>query len=111
MEGIAAGMQQLHQHTPVGVVDGIGDLTVLAGECTRHLRAARRETARAIRGEPAGDQQPRTAASALAQVRREVREIARVVLEAHVHRAHDDAVAHPEWAEVQRGQQRGRGRR
>jgi hypothetical protein len=39
------------------------------------------------------------------EVRRELREVARAILETGVHRAHDDAVGEPREPEIERGEQ------
>ena len=59
----------------------------------------------AIRRDAAGHQQPRAAARARREIRRELREIARAIFQPGVHRAHDDAVRQAREAQIERGKQ------
>ena len=59
-----------------------------------------------VRRETAGHHQADAAASALGEIRGELVEVACVVLEAGVHRAHQHAVGQGNEAEVERGEQR-----
>jgi hypothetical protein len=99
-------VQDLHGDAPAFVVHGVGDHAVLVGlPAVGHLARERLDPALDVRGEAAGDDEPYAAAGAGAEVGGELRERADLLLQAHVHGAHEHAVAQRERADVERGEQ------
>jgi hypothetical protein len=99
-------VQDLHADPAARLVHGVGHQPM-----TIHLVAARefsRERlgpARTIGRDAAGHEQARPAARPLREVRRELGIIPRTILEAGVHRSHDDAIRQPRESEIERGEQ------
>ena len=105
---VAPRVQDLQRDPPTRLVHGIRHLAVLAGLAPgRQLRRHRVERALEVRREAAGDDQPGSPTGPLGEVGGELGEVARVVLEAGVHRAHDHPVRQRHVAQVQRRQQVG----
>jgi hypothetical protein len=106
--GVAAGVQDLQGDAATLRVHGIRHLTVLAGlTAGRHLRGEGVERALDARGEPPGDDEGGSPTGALGEVGGELGEVAGVVLQAGVHRTHDDPVGERDVPEVEGGQQVG----
>ena len=90
---VPAGVQQLQGDPPTGLVHGLGDHPVLAGiACRAHGPRGRIQQTGQIRGEPAGDDQPHSPACTLGVERAQLGVVLPPVLQAHVHRAHDQTV-------------------
>ncbi len=101
--GVAPGVQHLEGDRPALLVHGVGHLAVPHRlEARRHVGGERLEPAPPVRSEPAGDDEAGAAPRALADVRREGRQVADPVLEPGVHRAHDQAVAQRQVAQRDR---------
>ena len=101
-------MQHLERDRAVCLVHGTGDLLVPLGLQPRGQVARERlEPASLVGCVAAGDDQADAAAGALSEVRRQLGDVPRVVLEAGVHRAHHRPVAQGEVADRDRLQQAG----
>ena len=108
MVGVAARVQDLQGDLAALAVHGVRDDPVAARlPLGDEDRAAGVEGAGEVRREAAGDDEPDAAPGALGVVGREPVEVPGAVLEARVHRAHDDAVAQRREAEVERFEQVG----
>ena len=105
VEGVAARVEQLEEDAAVGLMDFAGDHLVAAQGARIGLASARGEAAGAVGGVAAGDDQPRAAAGAFAEVGGELLDVAGAVLEPDVHGSHHDAVPHLERSEIQRREQ------
>jgi len=104
--GVAPGMQQLQADLRAVLVRGGGQLPMRAHfPRPGQLAAERGQPADHVGGEATGHQQCRAAGRALAKVRRQLGEFARVVFQPGMHRAHQDAVAQLGETQVQRGKQ------
>ncbi len=104
--GVATGVQDLHRDRAALVMDGLRQRTVLprvpGGD---HAAAERLGPALDARGETACDDQAHAAARPLGEVGGQGRKVLPGVLEAGVHRAHEDAVSQRGEPQVERFQQ------
>ncbi len=108
--GVAPGMQQLQADLRAVLVRGGGQLPVRAHfPRPGQLAAERLEPADHVRRETTSDDQADATFGALCEVGGQAREVARAVLQAGVHRAHQHPVAQLGEAQVQRGEQVGVG--
>ncbi len=104
--GVAAGMEDLQADACAVRMHGCGDLAMPAHLPWHRERARKRlQPAAHVRREAAGHHQSDATLRAFGEIGGELREVARVVLEARVHRAHEDAVAERAEAKVERGEQ------
>ena len=102
MVGIAAGVQDLHADPAARLMHGRGDLAV--ARCLTMIGELAGEglgPAGDVRRDAAGHDQAHPAAGALSEVLGEPGKVAGAILEAGVHRAHEDAVAQRHEAEVE----------
>ena len=103
---VAAGVQDLQADAAAVRVHGARDLAVLAHlPRPAQLAAERLEPAADVRREAAGDHQADAAGRALAEVRGQLWEVGRLVLQPGVHRAHQHAIGQRAEAEVERREQ------
>ncbi len=100
---VAARVQDLHAEVPALGVHGFRHEPVTR-QLTAYTQLARkrRDPARAIGRDATRDDEARAAARPLGEVGGELRKIPGLVLEAGVHRTHQDTVAQPQVAEIQR---------
>ena len=86
-------------------VHGFRDETMARHFAPRgQLAGERRNPAGAIRRDATGDDQAHPAPCALGEIRSQLRIVLRAILEASVHRAHDQAVAKTVTGELKRGE-------
>ncbi len=108
---VAAGVQDLHRDRAARLVHRAGHPLVPDRLQPRgHLGGEGLEPAALVGRVAAGHDQPGAAAGALGEVRRQLVDVPRVVLEAGVHRAHDHPVAQGQVAEGDRLEEVGVGR-
>ncbi len=100
---VAAGVQDLQQYLAAGIVHRRGDAPVPLRFLRRHqLRGERQQPAGVVRGVAPGDDQPDAAAGAFGEVLGQSPGVTGAVLQAGVHRSHDDPVAQGGETEIQR---------
>ncbi len=104
--GVATRVQDLQHDVRALVVHGGGDTAVATRlDPIGQLGRERQQPAAPVRCVPARHDQTDPAAGPLGEVRGELADVVRAVLETGVHRAHHDAVAQRQRADGERGEQ------